>query len=560
MSRDMDRISGSIGIYIHIPFCRSKCYYCDFNSYAGREHLAGSYFDALYREMALRSRYIGGRRVSSVFIGGGTPSLVDAAYITRLIGLCRECFHVDDDAEISIESNPGTLTWEKLQAYRDAGVNRLSIGLQAWQDRILESIGRIHTVRQFAENLEAAVKCGFDNINVDLIFGLPGQTPEDWRETLEAVTEFGTVRYSPAANDSAAHKLSGHGLVVRMPEKQRSEGAGSPVKHISCYSLKIEEGTVFGDRLEAGSLEPVDDETDREMYHMAVDMLAEKGYRQYEISNFAVPGYECRHNLLYWKAKEYAGFGSGAHSYLDGVRFSNVTGIEEYIRAVDSVCGRHGSGPVQVYIPGEMGGLHENIEVIDREEAMSEFMILGLRLTDGVSSAEFEERFGERLEDRYGEKLRRLAAKGLIEAVAVTRPAGDSAEGRAPAENVGRSGAVDSTNGKVLVNNPEDNATAGSTEDRSPEGGTNGKVLAASAGRRTPEDNAERRVPGNIIDNRTEESGAGTGTGSEATVTGAGSVTHAYSADDPDQGGRILVYRLTRQGLDLANSVFVEFI
>ena len=349
MSRDMDRITAASG-YTSIPFWRSKCYYCDFNLHAGREHLAGSYFDALYREMALRSRYIGGRRVSSVFIGGGTPSLVDAAYITRLIGLCRECFHVDDDAEISIESNPGTLTWEKLQAYRDAGVNRLSIGLQAWQDRILESIGRIHTVRQFAENLEAAVKCGFDNINVDLIFGLPGQTPEDWRETLEAVTEFGTVRYSPAANDSAAHKLSGHGLVVRMPEKQRSEGAGSPVKHISCYSLKIEEGTVFGDRLEAGSLEPVDDETDREMYHMAVDMLAEKGYRQYEISNFAVPGMNAGITRSTGRRKNMPV--SGLSPFIPRRRSVQQCDRHRGVhQAVDSVCGRHDPSRAGIY-PG----------------------------------------------------------------------------------------------------------------------------------------------------------------------------------------------------------------
>lgn len=420
----MDRRNDSIGIYIHIPFCKSKCYYCDFNSYAGRENLAGSYFDALYKEIMLRSRRLGGRQVCSVFIGGGTPSLVDPGYITKLIDVCREHFHVVDDAEISMESNPGTLTYDRLRAYRDAGVNRLSIGLQAWQDRILKSIGRIHNRQQFVDNLKAAEECGFDNINVDLIFGLPGQTLGDWMETLEAVTGFGPAKH-----------VSG-----------QSEHRPGPVKHISCYSLAIEEGTVFGDRLDARLLEPADDGLDREMYHRAVDMLAEKGFRWYEISNFAVPGYECRHNLLYWKTREYAGFGAGAHSYLDAVRFNNVYGIEEYIRAIDSVYkkyisskykySRHGVGGAQgdTYIaapggkakcgaglakPGfleEMDGLHENFDVIDREGAMSEFMILGLRLTEGVSSAEFEERFGERLEDKYGGKLDMLAAKGLIEA------------------------------------------------------------------------------------------------------------------------------------------------
>ena len=491
----MDRRNDSIGIYIHIPFCKSKCYYCDFNSYAGRENLAGSYFDALYKEIMLRSRRLGGRQVCSVFIGGGTPSLVDPGYITKLIDVCREHFHVVDDAEISMESNPGTLTYDRLRAYRDAGVNRLSIGLQAWQDRILKSIGRIHNRQQFVDNLKAAEECGFDNINVDLIFGLPGQTLGDWMETLEAVTGFGPAKH-----------VSG-----------QSEHRPGPVKHISCYSLAIEEGTVFGDRLDARLLEPADDGLDREMYHRAVDMLAEKGFRWYEISNFAVPGYECRHNLLYWKTREYAGFGAGAHSYLDAVRFNNVYGIEEYIRAVDNAynrnkynryaCGRceynrnecnrytcssyvyDGNGFVGTEgdadpaIPGrnanrdsgedmayckdnadacmetaageaedhasvavgpgrmkkgdsaayssganscpdaagsgflkDMDGLHENFDVIDKEGAMSEFMILGLRLTEGVSSAEFEERFGERLEDKYGGKLDMLAAKGLIEA------------------------------------------------------------------------------------------------------------------------------------------------
>ena len=222
----MSHRSDNIGIYIHIPFCRSKCYYRDFNSYAGREHLAGSYFDALFREITARSGHLGDRRVCSIFIGGGTPSLVDPGYITKLIDICRSHFHVEDDTEITMESNPGTLTYDKLQAYRDAGVNRLSIGLQAWQDRILKTIGRIHSRKQFVDNVEAAVKCGFDNINAYLIFGLPGQTIENWTETLEAVSGF------------------------------------SAIKHISCYSLKIEEGTVLGDKLMPDA-SAVDDELDR---------------------------------------------------------------------------------------------------------------------------------------------------------------------------------------------------------------------------------------------------------------------------------------------------------
>ena len=479
----MSNRNESIGIYIHIPFCKSKCYYCDFNSYAGRDYLAGSYFDALYKEILIRSRSLENRRVSSIFIGGGTPSLTEPQYITGLIEICGKCFHVDNDAEISMESNPGTLSYDRLKAYRDAGVNRLSIGLQTWQDQLLESIGRIHSRKQFVDNVEDAVKCGFENINADLIFGLPGQTLEDWTETLEAVTGLGAI------------------------------------KHLSCYSLKIEEGTVFGDRLDAGLLEPIDEELDRRMYHLAVDVLADKGYRWYEISNFAVPGYECRHNLLYWKAREYVGFGAGAHSHLDAVRFSNVAGIEEYIEAVGSIFVRQGcegtgneflmeencsesnhdnagakasysesnhdnvaakasysesdhdnvaakasysksdhdytgegsysisdhndtvakaSAKASASVSGKvfaeesatvsakasvkpsvsdgMAGLYENIELIDREGAMSEYMILGLRLTEGVSSKEFEERFGEKPEDIYGDELKKLTARGLLTA------------------------------------------------------------------------------------------------------------------------------------------------
>jgi oxygen-independent coproporphyrinogen-3 oxidase len=426
MSKDKN-----IGVYIHIPFCRSKCYYCDFNSYSGREPLAGSYFDALYKEIEIRSASIGDRPVSTVFIGGGTPSLVGPEYIRGLLEVCSKYLRIDADAEISIESNPGTLTYESLRSYRMAGINRLSIGLQAWQDRLLKMLGRIHDRRQFTDNLEAAVRAGFDNINTDLIFGLPEQSIEDWAETIEEVTKTGSVR------------------------------------HISCYSLKIEEGTVFGDRFEAGTLQPADDELDRRMYHHAVDALAKKGFRQYEISNFAVPGYECRHNLIYWKAAEYAGFGAGSHSYLDSVRFNNTAGIEDYIKAVDDIC-RNGmysapgtcsmpelcnapescNAPGSCSVPGSCNapgscsmpgscsaqddycesdtktaanigkdvynGLHENIDIIGHDEAMSEYMILGLRLNEGITSAEFERRFGQKLDAVYGSKLDMLVKKGLV--------------------------------------------------------------------------------------------------------------------------------------------------
>lgn len=392
-------MDNGIGLYIHIPFCKKKCYYCDFNSYPGMDHLAGSYFNALKTEMGVMSEGLKGRTVKTIFIGGGTPSLIDPGYISRLLEDCGRFFSISPDAEISMECNPGTLTFENLRIYRQAGINRLSIGLQAWQDRLLESLGRIHKRRQFTDNLEAAYKAGFTNVNADLIFGLPGQTFEDWAETLEEVT---------------------------------SPFAGNRLTHLSCYSLQIEEGTVFGDKYEAGALIPAEDELDRKMYGYAVGFLAEKGYRHYEISNFALPGYECRHNLIYWRAEEYAGFGAGAHSYLNGRRFGNTAGIEEYISAVkrfekktcgsgdNGSCGNgEGNNHIDRLINTE---LHEDIQHIGRRESMSEFMILGLRLIKGVSSEEFRLRYGAELQEVYGDKLRSLVNMGWL-----VRDAGNNA-------------------------------------------------------------------------------------------------------------------------------------
>jgi len=356
----------SIGIYIHIPFCKSKCYYCDFSSYSGKDSLAGPYFDSLFSEIEGKAEELGERTVRSVFIGGGTPSYVNPEYIIRTMEICSKYFRLDSNAEVSIESNPGTLTYEKLKAYKEAGINRLSIGLQAWQDHLLSELGRIHSKEQYVENIEAAYKAGFRNINTDLIFGLPNQSLEDWAETLEMVTSVGKDL----------------GLV-----------------HLSCYSLQIEEGTVFGDRLQRGTLKPADDKLDRKMYSYAIKALKEKGFHHYEISNFAKPGYECRHNMIYWKALEYAGFGAGAHSYLNGFRSSNPEKIEEYIEAVNG---------------GKLSGWGES-QYIDKRESMSEFMILGLRLVDGVSSREFEERFSQSLQSVFGETIEHLYGEGLLE-------------------------------------------------------------------------------------------------------------------------------------------------
>ena len=352
-----------ISLYIHVPFCKAKCYYCDFNSFAGMSGRIAPYFKALLGEIELYGERLKGYGIKTIFIGGGTPSFVDAEYISAVAESCRKHFNLLEDAEITIEANPGTLSFEKLAAYRSMGINRLSMGLQACQDDILKSIGRIHKYQEFVENFQQARRAGFSNINVDLIFGLPNQTLEDWKETLEKV-------------------------------------AGLEPEHISCYSLSIEEDTVFGDRLKAGELKPADDELDRSMYHMAKDMLTSYGYGHYEISNFAKAGFECLHNLTYWKAEEYAGLGAGAHSYLDSVRFNNVYSVENYID-----CITRGTLPVEDEHP------------LDAEEKMSEFMMLGFRLIGGISLTEFMQRFGSDVYALFGNKIKMLENKGLIEVI-----------------------------------------------------------------------------------------------------------------------------------------------
>jgi oxygen-independent coproporphyrinogen III oxidase len=350
-----------LGLYIHIPFCRAKCHYCDFNSFCGREELIPAYFDALQKEIVLYASRLESHTFRTVFIGGGTPSLVEQEHIYNVLNTCRQYFKLDEGAEISIETNPGTLSYEKLLAYRVMGINRLSIGLQAWQEPLLKMLGRIHDREAFVQNFQQARKAGFQNINVDLIFGIPGQTLEDWSETLVNV-----ARLEPT--------------------------------HLSCYSLKIEEGTPFGDRYETGELIPLEDELDRQMYERTLEFLNRRGYRHYEISNFARPGYECKHNLIYWKAESYIGLGAGAHSYFRDQRYSNPENLNEYIRRIQN---------------GELPW--EKIEKIDSAESMGEFMILGLRLTDGIGMKEFRDRYGRDLLEVYGKPVDKLLERALLE-------------------------------------------------------------------------------------------------------------------------------------------------
>jgi oxygen-independent coproporphyrinogen-3 oxidase len=315
------------------------------------------YFKALVREIEeCREK----ARVSSIFIGGGTPSVVDQGYIGEIMEKLSDKFTIAADAEITIESNPGTLNKDKLSAYKSYGINRLSMGLQSTEDRLLKIIGRRHSFKDFLNNYNDAVKCGFTNINTDLMFSLPDQSLNDWDNSLEIITELG-------------------------------------LQHISCYSLIIEEGTPFYRLNEEGKLNIPSEELDREMYQHAKEFLHREGYSHYEISNFAKPGYECRHNVLYWKAREYIGFGAGAHSYLNDYRYSNVVGIEDYIR-----------------LKSEGNSTIDGKDFISNKESMAEFMILGLRLIGGVDRAEFFDRYEVKVDDVYDDIIERFIRQGLL--------------------------------------------------------------------------------------------------------------------------------------------------
>jgi len=345
-----------VALYIHIPFCKQKCLYCDFPSFAGKENCMLDYAAALAKEI----NSIKYKKIRTIFIGGGTPtylSLTGWEIIRKSIDKLDTC----DDLEFTVEGNPGTFTSEKLKLLKDMGVNRISIGLQAWQDSLLKGLGRIHTIYDFKQSFEMARKLGFDNINVDLMFGLPCQTPRQWKETLENVT------------------------------------ALSP-EHLSCYSLIVEEGTDFYKSFEEGTLNLPNEEIDRAMYHEAIEYLKGFGYVQYEISNFSKINKQCRHNLVYWEMAEYIGCGSASHSYIDGFRYRNEENVEAYIEKINVF----GSAVVET---------KEN----STKDDMEEFMFMGLRKTKGINKSEFAKRFEKDIHSIYGVIINKYTSTGLME-------------------------------------------------------------------------------------------------------------------------------------------------
>ena len=347
-----------LGIYVHIPFCKHKCDYCDFVSYCNKDNLIEDYITALKKEIKLQNIQ---SWITTIYIGGGTPSYIDSKFIVQILEKIKEK-NVAQDAEITIEVNPGTVTQEKLQDYIDCGINRISIGLQTTNDELLKQIGRIHNYEQFLETYKLAKKVGFKNINVDLMLGLPNQRIIDLKESLENV-----LRLAP--------------------------------KHISVYSLIVEDGTPIANKIKNEKLKLPDDELERNMYWYVKNTLELNGYKHYEISNFAKKGYESKHNMNCWNQMEYVGIGTAAHSYRDITRYSNTEDIKEYIKNVQK---------------GEFEKNRIIHEIQKEEDSKKEFMLLGLRKIDGLKISEFKNKFGDNPIYLYRNELKKLSDEKLI--------------------------------------------------------------------------------------------------------------------------------------------------
>ena len=348
-----------LGLYIHIPFCVKKCNYCDFLSAPATRQVQKSYMDVLQKEIVKKAIAYKDCIVDTVFIGGGTPTSVPYEALVQVIEAMKKNFSLTKDCEISMECNPGTVTKKSLFAYRAAGVNRLSIGLQSTDNELLAYLGRIHTYEQFLETYQMAREAGFDNINVDIMSALPNQTLTQYEDTLLKIVKLG-------------------------------------VEHISAYSLIVEEGTPFYDLYEKDNLSLPDEDVERQMYYRTKEILEAEGYFRYEISNYAKKGYECKHNLRYWERKDYIGFGLGAASLYQNTRYKNIDNLNNYLKE-------------DTYMQ------KTEVENLSAEDCMEEFMFLGLRKIDGVSKDDFFSCFGVSMEDKYGQILLKLSQNGLIE-------------------------------------------------------------------------------------------------------------------------------------------------
>lgn len=348
-----------IGLYIHIPFCIRKCLYCDFLSFPADEAAKRAYAAALIREMEGYEEKMSRCAVTSIFIGGGTPSTMPVDTLRDIMDAVKAHFHVTDDVEITMEMNPGTVT-EEAADFAAEYLTRVSLGAQSFSSEELKKLGRIHTPEEITKSVKILRAKGIFNINLDLMSGLPGQNEENWERTLKRT-------------------------------------AALDIPHISAYSLIVEEGTPFYRMQEKGLLNLPDEDTEREMYHRTKEILAENGYRRYEISNYAKEGYTCRHNCKYWRRTEYLGLGTGASSFFEHMRFCDTSDMQEYIR--------HSGDPLSI---------RRDVQHLSCEDEMEEFMFLGLRLTDGVSGQEFEHTFGKSIAEVYGPVLDRHIEDGVL--------------------------------------------------------------------------------------------------------------------------------------------------
>lgn len=349
-----------LGLYIHVPFCAQKCYYCDFNSYKIKSNEKEDYLINIEKEMKFYKEEFKDKYFDTVFFGGGTPSILKIDELRKLVNYMYENFNIKKDAEITIECNPGTINKEKLKAIKEMGINRLSIGLQATQNYHLKSIGRIHTYEEFEKNYYDAIDVGLTNINIDLMYALPNQKEEEWKETLDKI-----IKLNPS--------------------------------HISAYSLILEEGTKLYDMYENNEFDLLDEDTDIDMYEYTINTLKKHGYNQYEISNYAKQGKECKHNIIYWKCDNYLGLGPGASGYINDIRYSNIKILNEYNNKIN-----------------------QNIKPIDEENKLNdkdkieEFIFMGLRMNEGINLEVFKERFKIDFYELYKDVLDKLLERELV--------------------------------------------------------------------------------------------------------------------------------------------------
>lgn len=382
----MRALVDTVSLYLHIPFCHAKCHYCDFNSYAGMLDLRERYVAALEAEIALAGRRAlprdgRPRRCRTIFFGGGTPSLLTAEQIARLVAAARGAFAVDAGAEITLEANPGAIERGHLGAIHEAGITRLSMGAQSFDPALLRWMGRIHTPDEIDDAVHAAREAGFASINLDFIFALPGQSLQTWSATLD-------------------HALALH------PE------------HLSLYSLIVEEGTPLHRWVAQGRVQPTDEDTSADMYELAERRLAAAGYRQYEVSNWALSGHACQHNLTYWRNLPYIGLGAGAHGWFAGRRYAEARPIRDYIARVEATLAAE--LPVAAAVAPDDSSVLPAAAIVDVEDIslelqMAETAMLGLRLVEGVALRDFALRFGQSFDGVFGARLADVADLGLLE-------------------------------------------------------------------------------------------------------------------------------------------------